>query len=85
MQEALKHAKINDSINYVNAHGTSTPQNDINESQAIEDLFKEHAKKLFVSSTKSMVGHCLGAAGELKLLVWLKLFPQAIFPQYKLK
>jgi 3-oxoacyl-[acyl-carrier-protein] synthase II len=64
MKAALKSAQLNPSdIGYINAHGTSTPFNDSNETKAIKAVFGDHAKKLAVSSTKSMTGHMLGAAG----------------------
>ena len=64
MERAILDAKINlDQIDYINAHGTSTPFNDKNESSAISKLFKNHSKDLKISSTKSMTGHLLGAAG----------------------
>ncbi len=66
MQEALREAQISPSeIDYINAHGTSTPLNDERETLAIKQVFKEHAYKVAVSSTKSMVGHLLGGAGAL--------------------
>ena len=64
MRLAIEDGKLNlDQIDYINAHGTSTPAGDKAESDAIKSLFKEHSSKLAISSTKSMVGHMLGAAG----------------------
>lgn len=64
MRLALKTAGVQPhEVQYINAHGTSTPFNDLHESKAIRRVFGEHAKKLMVSSTKSMTGHMLGAAG----------------------
>jgi 3-oxoacyl-[acyl-carrier-protein] synthase II len=67
MEETVLDAGIRpDQIGYVNAHGTSTPIGDVLESQAIKNFFGEHAKKVAVSSTKSMTGHLLGGAGGLE-------------------
>ncbi|EPY33563.1 3-oxoacyl-[acyl-carrier-protein] synthase II [Angomonas deanei] len=67
IQNALKDASLNfDSINYVNAHGTSTVLGDKNETEALKHVFGSHAKKLVVNSTKSMTGHLLGAAGGVE-------------------
>jgi 3-oxoacyl-[acyl-carrier-protein] synthase II len=70
MQFALKDARLNpEDVQYVNAHGTSTPLGDEAETLAIKQVFGHHAKKLAVSSTKSMIGHTLGASGGIEGLV----------------
>ena len=67
MQSALDDAGVNPSVvDYINAHGTSTPYNDKLETLAIKKCFGEHARLLAISSTKSMTGHLLGAAGGLE-------------------
>lgn len=67
MNSALRDAELNpEDIDYINAHGTSTPQNDVNETRAIKEVFKSHAYDTPVSSTKSMTGHLLGAAGGIE-------------------
>ncbi len=67
MQAALSDAKINpDEVDYINAHGTSTQLNDVNETKAIKEVFGENAYNIPVSSTKSMTGHMLGAAGAVE-------------------
>lgn len=67
MRNAMQNAAINsDQVQFINAHGTSTPLGDINETNAIKAAFGEHAKRLVVNSTKSMTGHLLGGAGGLE-------------------
>ncbi|HKX93829.1 MAG TPA: beta-ketoacyl-ACP synthase II [Methylibium sp.] len=67
MKAALRDAGVNaDAVQYLNAHGTSTPLGDVNESNAVKLAFGEHAKKMVVNSTKSMTGHLLGGAGGIE-------------------
>ena len=69
MKNALKNGRVNtDEVDYINAHGTSTPAGDIAETMAIKNVFKNNAKKLAISSTKSMIGHLLGAAGGVEAI-----------------
>jgi len=81
MKNALLDANLlpND-INYINAHGTSTPFNDKNESIAIGNVFKKNINKLKVSSTKSMTGHLLGAAGGIEAIATVKAIQHNIIP-----
>jgi 3-oxoacyl-[acyl-carrier-protein] synthase II len=73
MQMAIKDAGISPSaIQYINAHGTSTPLNDKNETISIKTIFGEHARKLVINSTKSMSGHTLGAAAGIEAIVCVK-------------
>jgi 3-oxoacyl-[acyl-carrier-protein] synthase II len=70
MRRAMKDANITPAdVDYINAHGTSTPANDLNETKAIKAVFGDHAKGIHVSSTKSMTGHMLGAAGAVEFIV----------------
>ncbi len=81
MQNSLKRAGISvDKVDYINAHGTSTPVGDAAETEAIKAVFGSHAKKIPVSSTKSMTGHLLGAAGAAELIFCIKAIENNILP-----
>ena len=81
MRRALKDAGLGvDDIQYINAHGTSTPANDLNETKAIKAVFGESAKEINVSSTKSATGHMLGAAGAVEFIVCIHVVRECAIP-----
>lgn len=81
MRMALRNAGVNpEQVGYINAHGTSTPFNDLNETLAIKSVFGDHAGKLMVSSTKSMTGHLLGAAGGVEAVYTVMAIDKGIIP-----
>jgi 3-oxoacyl-[acyl-carrier-protein] synthase II len=81
MQRAMQKAGIRpEAVDYINAHGTSTPFNDRTETTSIKTAFGEHAHKLAISSTKSMTGHTLGAAGGIEAIFSLLALQQGILP-----
>ena len=81
IKQALEDADIHPSeVDYINAHGTSTPLNDLYETKAIKEVFKEHAYQLAVSSTKSMTGHMLGAAGAVEAIFSLLTIRDGVIP-----
>jgi beta-ketoacyl-acyl-carrier-protein synthase II len=81
MRAALERAGIGpEAVDYINAHGTSTPLNDRYESMAIEAVFGDHARKLAVSSTKSMTGHMMGAAGAFEAFVCARVVQSGCIP-----
>ena len=81
MKMALKNAAINpDQVGYINAHGTSTPVGDINETNAVKQVFGDHAYNLSVSSTKSMTGHLLGAASAIEAVFSIMAIKDSIIP-----
>lgn len=81
MKLALEMAKIQpEAVDYINAHGTSTPEGDKSETKAIKSVFHDHAYQLKVSSTKSMTGHLFGAAGGVEAIITLKSILEDIIP-----
>ena len=81
MRAALNDAQIAATdVEYINAHGTGTVANDVTETRAIRQLFGEHAEKLAISSTKSMHGHALGAAGALEAFATLMALREGVLP-----
>lgn len=81
MRNAVNDAGLKlEDVDYINAHGTSTPFNDKTESAAIKSLFGEHAEKLHISSTKSMIGHSLGASGALEAVACVKAIQKNLLP-----
>jgi len=81
MEMAIRDAAIKpEDIDYINAHGTATPYNDVIETRAIKNTFKEHAYKLAVSSTKSMTGHLLGAAGSVEAIYSALAIKKGVLP-----
>jgi nodulation protein E len=81
MRAALQDAGVQpEQIGYINAHGTGTPANDLTETTAIHSVFGAHADKLAVSSTKSMHGHALGAAGALEAVATVLALDRGVLP-----
>src|ERR671935_625547 len=81
MRAALKRGGVEpDRVGYINAHGTSTPLGDAAETKAIKDVFGDHAYELAVSSTKSMMGHCFGAAGAIEAMMCVLAVHEGVLP-----
>ena len=81
MELALKDAKMGpEKVDYINAHGTSTPYNDKFETMAIKTVFKDQAKKVPISSTKSTTGHLLGAAGGIEYVACVMAIQEGVLP-----
>jgi 3-oxoacyl-[acyl-carrier-protein] synthase II len=81
MRAALRRAGVDPkNVGYINAHGTSTPLGDAAETRAIKDVFGEHAYRLAVSSTKSMTGHCFGAAGAVEAMMCVRAIHDGVLP-----
>lgn len=81
MRLCLRDAGLSpEEVGYINAHGTSTPLNDANETAAIKEIFGDHARKLAISSTKSMTGHTLGAAGGIEAVISALAIARGVLP-----
>jgi 3-oxoacyl-[acyl-carrier-protein] synthase II len=81
MRQALARASIRpEQVGYINAHGTSTPLGDLAETRAIKEVFGEHAYSLAVSSTKSVMGHCFGAAGAIEAMMCVYAVHEGVLP-----
>jgi 3-oxoacyl-[acyl-carrier-protein] synthase II len=81
MRAALRRADVDPArVGYINAHGTSTPQGDLAETRAIKEVFGDHAYSLAVSSTKSVTGHCFGAAGAIEAMMCVLALRDGVLP-----
>jgi 3-oxoacyl-[acyl-carrier-protein] synthase II len=81
MRTALERAGVSpERVGYINAHGTSTPLGDLAETKAIKDVFGDHAYELAVSSTKSVMGHCFGAAGAIEAMMCVLAISEGVLP-----
>jgi 3-oxoacyl-[acyl-carrier-protein] synthase II len=81
MRRALKRADVEpERVGYINAHGTSTPLGDAAETKAIKQVFGDHAYELAVSSTKSVMGHCLGSAGAIEAMMCVLAVHHGVLP-----
>jgi 3-oxoacyl-[acyl-carrier-protein] synthase II len=81
MRSALERSGVDPKrVGYINAHGTSTPQGDLAETKAIKDVFGDHAYELAISSTKSVTGHCFGAAGAVEAMMCVLAIHEGVIP-----
>ena len=81
MELAIKESGLdNKNFQYINAHGTSTKQNDFIETKAIKKVFKDYSNKISISSTKSMIGHLLGASGSVEMISTILSIKKSIIP-----
>src|SRR5437016_14584370 len=81
MRVALERADIEPKrVGYINAHGTSTPLGDLAETKAVKQVFGDHAYELAISSTKSMTGHCFGAAGAVEAMMCVLVVHEGLLP-----